>query len=66
MGLYDLNDRLNWHQACIILGCSKSTFFRLVGKGTIPAYGAADRGRFFLKTDCMAYLARKKKSRRKK
>lgn len=65
MGLYDLSDRLNWHQACIILGCSKSTFFRLVNKGEIPAYGAAERGRFFLRTDCKAYLARKKKRKTK-
>lgn len=65
MGLYDLNDRINWRQACLILGCGKSTFFRMVREGVIPAYGLAERGRFFLKSDCMAYLSQKSRKKRK-
>ena len=65
MGLYDLSDRLSYHQACVILGCSKSTFFRLVSQGEIPAYGASGRGRFFLMSDCKAYLERKRTGRKK-
>ena len=30
MALYDLSDRLNWQQACEILGCSKTHLYRLV------------------------------------
>ena len=65
MGLYDLNDRINWRQACLLLGCAKSTFFRLVKDGAIPAYGLAERGRFFLKSDCKAYLSNKKRTKKR-
>ena len=27
MALYDLSDRLNWQQACEILGCSKAQLY---------------------------------------
>lgn len=56
MGLYDIEDRLNWEQASRILGVSKSAFFRLVSSGFIPAYGRRDRCRFYLRSDCRKYL----------
>ena len=39
MALYDLADRLNWQQACEILGCSKAQLYRLVKEKKIPVYG---------------------------
>lgn len=39
MALYDLSDRLNWQQACEILGCSKAQLYRLVKEKKIPVYG---------------------------
>lgn len=52
MALYDLSDRLNWQQACEILGCSKSLLYRLVKEGNIPMYGVGKRFRWFSRTDC--------------
>ena len=54
--LYDLSDRIAWEQACRIIGCSRSTFFRLVREGRITAYGGIDRNRFYLRSECRAYL----------
>ena len=61
MSLYDLTDRISWQQACVVLGCSKNTFYRLVKEGKIPAYGADGRCRFYLKSDCVRYLENKKR-----
>ena len=30
--------RLNWLEACQILGCSRRQFYRLIEKGILPAY----------------------------
>lgn len=56
MALYDLSDRLNWQQACEILGCSKSLLYRLVKEGSIPMYGVGKRFRWFSRTDCEKLL----------
>lgn len=66
MGLYDLDDRLSWRQAAEFLGVSKSAFFRLVEKGEIPAHGVLEIGRFYLKSECRAYLQRVREARAKK
>ena len=55
MGLYDLADRLNWQQAARLLNVSKATFFRLVRKGEIRAYGV-ERCRFYLKSDVVRFM----------
>ena len=65
MGLYDLRDRINWEQACCVLGVKKSTLFRWVNDGLITAYGAGERNRFFLRSECEALLARKAQEKRK-
>lgn len=65
MGLYDLRDRINWEQACRVLGVRKSTLFRWVNEGQITAYGLGERNRFFLRSECEALIARKAKERRK-
>lgn len=56
MALYDLADRLNWQQACEILGCSKTHLYRLVRAGKMPIYGIGKRYRWFHRTDCEALL----------
>ncbi len=52
----DLHDRLNWQQACEVLGCSKSTLYRLVDKGVLQAYGAGSRCRWYSRKECFQYL----------
>ena len=52
MSVCDLSERLNWKQACALLGCTKSTLFRLVKEGKLPAYGVGQRGRWYLRSDC--------------
>ena len=47
MALYDLSDRLNWQQACEILGCSKAQLYRLVKEKKIPVYGTGKRYRWY-------------------
>ena len=56
MALYDLSDRLNWEQACEVLGCSKAHLYRLVRSGRLRTYGAGKRNRWFLRRDCEILL----------
>lgn len=56
MALYDLSDRLNWQQACEILGCSKTHLYRLVRAGKVPIYGIGKRYRWFSRADCEKLL----------
>ena len=56
MALYDLSDRLNWQQACEILGCSKAQLYRLVKEKKIPVYGTGKRYRGYLRTDLKLFL----------
>ena len=62
MALYDLADRLNWQQACEILGCSKAQGVRLgavqreLKEKKIPVYGTGKRYRWYLRTDLKLFL----------
>lgn len=56
MTIYDLSERLNWKQACEVLGCGKSTLYRLVREGKLPARGVGKRGRWYLRSDCEKLL----------
>lgn len=49
--------RLNWQQACRLLGCSRAHFYRLVNSGELPAvrYGRV-RGIFVERSDCERYM----------
>jgi excisionase family DNA binding protein len=49
-------ERLNWQEACKVLGCSKSHFYNLVNTGEIPAerFGSA-RGTTVKRSDCERY-----------
>jgi excisionase family DNA binding protein len=52
-------NRLNWQQACKLLGCSKSHFYNLVNSGQLPAerFGKL-RGTSVKKSDCERYRKR--------
>lgn len=52
MALYDLSDRLNWQQACEVLGCRKTFLYQLAREGKIRMYGAGKRCRWFSREDC--------------
>ncbi|MGD9661647.1 MAG: hypothetical protein AB7U63_10270 [Porticoccaceae bacterium] len=50
--------RLNWRQACEILGCKKDRFYVLVRSGALPGYrvqGSA-RGLWVYENDCRALV----------
>ena len=49
-------DRLNWRQACALLGCSKSTLYRLVSRGMLRACGVCSRNRWYSRQECEALL----------
>ncbi len=57
-----LSERLNWQQACELIGCSRAHFYRLVSGGEIPcAYRTGKRkGIRVLRKAVEAYLQRKK------
>ncbi len=55
----DLRDRLNWQQACTVLGCKKTTFFKLVDEGQIKAYGVGTRFKWYSHEECLAYIRKK-------
>ncbi len=54
--MMDLHDRLNWQQACEVLGCSKSMLYKLVESGNLKAYGVGKRCRWYSRTECLDYL----------
>lgn len=47
--------RLNWRQACEILGCGKTHFYRLIHNGNLPAYKmkGSKRGIWVFEKDCI-------------
>lgn len=53
--------KLNWKQACGLLGCSKSWFYSLVRLGTLPVYAAVGKKRGFWvwEEDVLALIKRK-------
>lgn len=51
-------NRLNWQQACAILGCSKAKFYRLVKRGELMAYKVGKRGLWVKREDCEKLLTR--------
>lgn len=50
--------KLNWRQACEILGCSKRHFYRLVHSGELSAYrtSRAKRGLWVFERDVRALV----------
>lgn len=50
--------RLNWQQACAVLGCSRSHFYNLVNSGRIPAIRTGEvKGVRVFEKDCLAWLS---------
>lgn len=48
--------RLNWREACKILGCGKTKFYDLVNNGDLPAY-RINGGRLWVwEEDCYALI----------
>ena len=56
MALYDLADRLNWQQACEILGCSKAQLYRLGEGKKISVFGKGKKYRWDLRKDFKIFL----------
>lgn len=53
----DSKKKLNWREACALLGCKKSHFYNLVNSGKIPAIRTGEiKGVRVLESDCMKYL----------
>ena len=49
--------KLNWREACALLGCKKSHFYNLVNSGKIPAIRTGEiKGVRVLESDCLKYL----------
>jgi len=50
--------KLNWREACELLGCKKSRFYNLVRAGKIPAYriGEESRCMWVWESDCLALV----------
>lgn len=40
----DKGKKLNWQQACEILGCGRTKFYDMVRSGIIPGYRAGRKG----------------------
>lgn len=36
--------KLNWKQACVMLGCGKTKFYELISMGRLPATRVGKRG----------------------
>lgn len=53
---FDLSDRLNWKQACTVLGCGKSAFYELVKNSDLVAYGVGTRNRWYSRKECQKIL----------
>jgi len=51
--------KLNWKQACKLLGCKKSFFYNLINTGDLPSerYGRV-KGVTVRRADCERYLRR--------
>lgn len=49
--------KLNWREACAVLGCKKSHFYNLINSGRIPCQRYGDlRGVWVYKKDCLNFL----------
>ena len=54
------DEKLNWQQACALMGCSRSHFYNLVNSGMLMAqrYGKI-KGVRVLRSDCVKYMKNK-------
>lgn len=49
--------KLNWREACALLGCKKSHFYQLVNSGILPAIRIGKiKGLRVYEADCLAYV----------
>lgn len=54
--------RLNWKQACEILGCKKTRFYELVNSGKLRGFrvGGGKRNLWVYEQDCLALISQVK------
>jgi len=51
------SQKLNWQQACKLLGCSRSHFYNLINSGDLPAERSGRiKGVMVKRADCERYL----------
>lgn len=50
------SERLNWKQACELLGCKKTKFYLLIKNNTLRAYKTGKRGLWVRREDCEKLL----------
>ena len=48
--------KLNWQQACQILGCGKTRFYQLINNGELPAFRVGKRGLWVREEDCRSLV----------
>lgn len=58
------DQKLNWQQACSIIGCGRNRFYRLIRNGVLPAYRikGLKRGLWVYEKDCLALVEKIAKS----
>lgn len=58
------NRKLNWRQACDVIGCSRNRFYNLVRNGFLPAYRlrGVKKGLWVYEKDCIALVEKIAKS----
>lgn len=52
-----LPERLNWKQACELLGCKKDKFYTLVRQGKLKACRVGKRGLWVSREECVRLMA---------
>lgn len=56
MPVYDLSERLNWKQACTVLGCGKTKFYELIHSGALAAHRVGKKGLWVSRAECEKLL----------
>lgn len=52
MPVYDPSERLNWKQACTVLGCGKTKFYELIQSGALMAHRVGKKGLWVNRAEC--------------
>lgn len=55
--------RLNWKQACEILGCGKTCFYQMVKSGKLRAFSVGKRNLWVYEDDCFKLLGNAQRAR---
>jgi excisionase family DNA binding protein len=52
----DKGRKLDWNQACELLGCGKTKFYEFINNGDLPAYRAGIKGLWVWEADVRALI----------